>query len=341
MLGSITLLASSPDPYPAYADLRRHGPRRSPDGWVVARPADVVAALAHPALSTDPGDRPGPRGGTRWWRARMARFSDGAAHARRRSATERVLAAPEVAALGRRARHLACVTGRAATDAMALASTVPATVMAEALGLDPATAVRAAGHARALAAALAPRLGPPDPAVAGAGDAAARALAAWFGPGEEAAAAAMAVLFQTQDATAGLAGNALVAWARDPAAGPDAEARVAAALRHDPPTHWTRRTATGAVTLAGEPVAAGATVWLLLAGGGDALTNFGSGPHACPAGRLAPALAAGVVAGIADRGLVPDLAGPPAYEPRPNLRIPATVPLRPTPGRARPSLRSP
>jgi cytochrome P450 len=231
---------------------------------------------------------------------------------------------------------------------MALARSVPATVLASALGLDDAAATEAASLAGVVAAALAPRPDT-DPGRSDAdGDDAARALAALLTPvargsgsRTDAVAAAMATLVQAGDATAGLIGNALVAWARLPAGPVDPAPLVERVLRHDPPVHWTRRTGMAHTDLGGQHIEPGESLWLLLAPAGAAAgagpdpeagnpaTTFGSGPHRCPGRHLAIALARGVLAAVADRQLRPVVADPPGYEPRPNIRIPTAVALRP------------
>jgi cytochrome P450 len=342
----VTRLASSADPYPAYALLADADPWRAADGWVVTREGDVRRALECPGLlvAPVPGAAPGPAGGTvAWWQSRMARFSDGGPHARRRAGAEAIVARLDPAALERRARTLATAgldtqvaTGCTPADGMALARHAPVAAVAEELGLDPARAQEAASLTRTLTAALSPRLaapsapGDPDVAAGALGD----LLEDVAGPEAEAVAGAMGILVQAQDATAGLVGNALVAWARlargpGDRGWPEAAALVDDTIRRDPPVHWTRRTASAPTELAGRAVEAGEQVWLLLARAAATgpPPTFGSGPHACPGRPIAVALARGVLAAVADRGLAPSLPAPPGYEARPNLRIPLAIPL--------------
>lgn len=338
-------LPASADPYPTYRALAALGIHRRPGGWVVGRPADVAEALGHPHLSVAAAPEPGaPPGGARWWQARMARFTDGVAHTGRRAAVTERLADVEPRVLGDRAaarvRTLLAGGDGARADAMVAARSVPVAVLAEALGLPAAEADRAAVLTAALTAAVAPWRGP-RPVVDG--DGAARALAAVLGDAlgvdarrstaTDAVATAMGLLFQTRDATAGLAGNALVARSGKTRS-LDPGAAVGEALRHDPPVHLTRRTATAPLVLGGHRVAPGDTVVALLAAPGEPGSSgprpeptWGVGHHRCPGSEVAVALAAGVVAGVEAAGWRPE-PGRVTYEPRPNLRVPVRIPLR-------------
>jgi cytochrome P450 len=316
-------IATSPRPADHYAALRERGVHRSGDAWLVARPADVAAALDSPALTVAPATA--PVGDAACLQARMARFSDGADHARRRSAIQAVI--PDSSDLEDAA---ACATqSRAARetaktiDAMPLARTVPAAVLSVALGVAPMDADRVARATGHLCERLGLRSGPEV-------DAAARELLALLEPlapaDDEQVVAALSVLFQARDATAALIGRALLVGA---GGGADAAQWVDRALRQDPPVQCTRRTAVADVELGGVTVPAGATVWILLAaaevGPPDPPATFGSGTHACPAAPLATALARGVVAGLLADGLRPVPGQQVSYEPRANLRLPATV----------------
>ena len=145
--------------------------------------------------------------------------------------------------------------------------------------------------------------------------------------GEERAVAAVSILFQARDATAGLIGLALCAAAGHPRA--TAADLVRLAERGDPPVQCTRRVAARPVTIGGVTIPAGALVWVLLATAdrGDPWppATFGGGPHACPARLAATALARGVVGAILDVGWRPVPGQPVSYESRPNLRIPVSV----------------
>ena len=358
-----------------YAPLRYQPVHENAEGWVVARPDDVAAALSSAALIV--GTAGQPSGAARRLQTQMARFTDGPAHQRRRDLVQELL--PDAAHLERDARSMtsAEMAGcRGRWDAMDLARRVPCAVLAaslgtapEAAGTAPEAADRLAGLTGQLCVALTPRTGTglasgDGPADGGGaaerdaaeGDAAATALLAELaapvrprrpggpseadGPaavagqherggsrGEERAVAAVSILFQARDATAGLIGLALSAAAGHPQAA--AADLVRLAERGDPPVQCTRRVAARPVTIGGVTIPAGALVWILLATAdrGDPWppATFGGGPHACPARLAATALARGVVGAILDGGWRPVPGQPVSYEPRPNLRIPVSV----------------
>lgn len=155
-------------------------------------------------------------------------------------------------------------------------------------------------------------------------------------------------LTQAYEATAGLIGNTLRALARHPdlterlRAAPDlADPVIREVLRHDPPVQNTRRFIASAGTLAGQRMAAGDTVLVLLAAANrDPSANpepdrfdplrvdprvftFGAGPHACPGERLAVAIArAGVERLLAAGIALEPLAEPTTYRASANARIP-------------------
>jgi cytochrome P450 len=261
--------------------------------------------------------------------ARMARFSEGAAHGHRRALVQVLLpdaASVEWGAWSRTSAALADWRGR--RDAMDLARRVPVAVLADAAGVAPAAIDAVTQLTGELCAALAGP-GPGADGAAASGDAAAmELLAALRGrDDEERAVAAASILFQARDATAGLIGLALSAAAHPPRA--TAADLVERALRTDPPVQWTSRAAAVPVTIGGVSIPAGARVWILLAmadrGEPWPPATFGGGRHACPGRLVATALARGVVAAILDGGWRPVPGQAPGYEPRPNLRIPVSV----------------
>jgi len=361
---SLARLAASTADISRYAPLRYQPVHENAEGWVVARPDDVAAALSSAALTV--GTASQPPGAARRLQAQMARFTDGPAHQRRRELVQSLL--PDPARLERDAWSMtsAGLAGRRGRwDAMELARQVPCAVLAASLGTAPETIGAAAETAdvvpgaadvvpraadvvpRAassvadltgqLCAVLAPRSAaglasgdtPANDGDAAEGDAAATALLAEMATpdGEERAVAAVSILFQAHDATAGLIGLALCAAAGHPQA--SATDLVGLAERGDPPVQCTRRVAARPVTIGGVIIPAGALVWVLLATAdrGDPWppATFGGGPHACPARLAATALARGVVGAILDGGWRPVPGQPVSYEPRPNLRIPVSV----------------
>ena len=322
-------IATCPRPAEQYAALRAHGVHRRPDGWVVARPEDVASALTSSALNVAPPGRPAGDAGR--LRARMARFSDGPDHARRRALTEALL--PDVDAVRQAAaeRTEALLRDRTVPfDLMPLARTVPVAALATALGVSPADSDRLVTLIGRLCDALSPSLTPPDPEPDA--DLVARELVALLEPvgpwDAEQVAAVVGVLFQARDATAALIGAALLASTSDG----DGGRRLGwSSGRHD----RTRRcsapggTPSTTSTLGGVTVPRGAEVWVMLAAAERGPTSppatFGGGPHACPGSALALAIAGEVIAVTLASGLRPVPGQPVTYEPRPNLRVPARL----------------
>lgn len=294
---------------------------------MIARDEDVTAALASPALSVALPDAPG--GEASRLQARMARFSDGALHAHRRALLETVLPDAhglEAAAAG---RTTALLGGRAAGrfDVMPLARTIPVWTLSSALGVAPARLEEVVTATSRLCDALAPSLRP-GPADEDA-DLAAAELTGVLEPlgHEEHVAAGVGVLFQARDATAALIGGALLAEGAEPDGDPGP--RIERALRHEAPVQCTRRIAVADLVVGGVPVPRGAAVWVMLAAAKRSPSappaTFGAGPHACPGAALAVALARGVIASLHANGWRPVPGQSVAYEPRPNLRLPARV----------------
>ena len=312
-----------------HARLRARGVHATAEGWVVARPDDLAQAGGLQELSVAPTQARIGAAAARRLQRQMARFSDGPEHEHRRRLAKQLL--PPAAGLQDAAAQLTTTLLRTATgsfDVMPTARTVPVIVLADVLGVPaddlPAVAEATGQLCDALAPALAPPLG------TGEADAAATRLSGllapagpWPDPEHEAAAAGL--LFQARDATAALIGAALLA------ASPDVEpsTRVELALRRDAPVQCTRRTATDNVPLGGATIPRGALVWLVLAAGEQGApgppATFGTGLHACPGAAQARALAGGVLDGLAASGWQVLPGQHVQHEPRPNLRVPATL----------------
>jgi cytochrome P450 len=265
----------------------------------------------------------------------MARFSDGADHRRRRDLVMRLLPpAAEVArAAGSRANDYLC--RRAAPfDIMPMARSLPAEVLARALGLPPGVADRAAVLTGAFSDALTPWLLPrkgtgPD------ADTAAHELATLVaGLGsqdEEHVAAVIGILLQARDATAALIGTAVLAGSgpgNEPGTRRKPGQRVDQALRREAPVQCTRRTAMVDAPVGDAVIPAGAPVWIFVATaerGAVVPATFGTGPHGCPGAAHATAIARQVVA-VLDADCWHPVAGQRVdFEPRPNIRVPIRV----------------
>lgn len=315
-----------------HARLRARGVHQRDGEWVVARRGDIATALALPTMSVAvPGlqDEPAPAA-ARQMQARMARFTDPPEHTRRRALVERLL--PDPAALDAAAQEHTTALLRDCTDdvvdVMPLARTVPVLVLARALGVADGDLDAVTVATGQLCDALAPTLTPR--ARNSTGDKAARHLTDLLAPvgpwNAEQVAAAAGLLFQARDATAALIGAAVLT---EEPGGLDAAARVDATLRRHAPVQSTRRVTTDDVLLGGIPIPRWASVWLVLAAaeqGPPALpATFGAGPHACPGAAHATALARGVLTALPAARWRPVPGQPVRYEPRPNLRLPATV----------------
>ncbi|MEU5587339.1 cytochrome P450 [Streptomyces chrestomyceticus] len=302
---------------------------------------DGVREGAGPDLLTDPGWRVPPvpedvpEGTMAWLRARVARFSSGEAHARRRALAIGALGAlgvsdgPDVNAEAlrdaARVRTQELLSAPGTVEVMArVARVVPAEVLAASLGL-PVTAdtaglvgdVASAYHAHGETIPAADR-------------ALTRLVADCGGTWDEATAARIGLLVQAYDATAGLIGNAAylaltgaeagagtgTGHAPEPPPEPSADLvtdRLDQTLRTDPPVRGTLR----APVDGGDPVRVGLVT-------SDGSLAFGAGAHACPGQAHARAVAAGVLDALLARGcrlVRPDL----AYEPSVNLRVPAAL----------------
>jgi cytochrome P450 len=234
--------------------------------------ADAVrAALADEEYRMPPVDRSASTG-IAWLRASVARFTDGAPHARRRAHVTDLLAAVDPAALRTRARERTAAVLASAdgpVDVMsAIARPVPIGVLSAALAvasdLTPAVAAAARSYQ------------PHTPVTAEADAAVAALVAAFGGVADEPTAARISVLVQACDATAGLIGAAI------------RTGDVETALRDDPPARRTRR------------VRAGREVQIDLTS-----VPFGAGPHRCPGSEHATAIVLGVLDALRGWRIVP------------------------------------
>ncbi|HEY3002726.1 MAG TPA: hypothetical protein VGJ44_10290 [Kribbellaceae bacterium] len=276
--------------------------------------------LTEPRYAVVPEPEGAPYETVRWLRREVARFREGLAHTERRAAAAAVLDGLDLDRLRADAAvwtaRVVDDAARSAFDAMELvARTVPAGVLAVALGIDPPE--QAVAAVRAVAPCYQP--GTDVPAAA---DDAVRRLAGLFRPAADVTVAArIGVLVQAYDATAGLIGNAIVA-ARESGPGADAGELVRAVLRDDPPVRGTRRV---------DPAGRVHPVDLTTAGPGGGPAPFGRGAHACPGESHAVAIAEGAVGVLLVR--CEHTAGEVPYTGGEVLRIPARLMLRERGGR--------
>lgn len=100
-------------------------------------------------------------------------------------------------------------------------------------------------------------------------------------------------------------------------------------LRQHAPVQSTRRFAAHDLNLCGLLVPRGTAVWVLLGaaetGPQTPPATFGAGPNACPGSAHARALATGVLSAVRGGGWRAVPGQRVHYEPRPNLRLPASV----------------
>jgi cytochrome P450 len=318
--------------------------------WVVWHAADVERLLRTDAAVM--GFTPSPGDPAQEIQGRMARFSDGPEHERRRAIAVAALDVIDAARLGRRAAHLTrdAIAGASRVDVMALAGRIPLVVLAEALDLPRGEEALAA--IESLCQRLTPRLDDPvrpDPTTVAA------ALTTAYGPLDERTVNVASLLFQARDATAGLIGIAAHRLLGEPdRTGPITAEIIERIDRAEPAVQLTTRTTTRELAFGDVVVPAGGTVvvWLAAANGQSAAAgsrqgagpegagseddgskshhdratpsfSFGAGPHACPGRSLALEIAAGVLRAVMDRGA--RMVGDVLYEPRPNLRIPMEI----------------
>jgi len=251
--------------------------------------------------------------------ARTARFSEGREHRERRAAAQALM--PPPAAARETARLL---TGQAIAgagpflDAMPVARHVPVAALAGCLGIPEDACGRVAALVGRLCDACAPSLLPGRPGDGlgeVAGELAAVSAVACGSPG--AGEAAVGLMFQARDATAGLVGSALLRAGDHETS----QRAVEEALRRDAPVQATTRARAGT----GDPPA---LAWVVLATGGataGTAPTFGRGRHACPGHAVAAALACGVLDAFREAGWQAVPGQSVGYEPRPNLRVPHQV----------------
>jgi len=330
--------------------------------WIAASAAAVAAVLTNETCRVRPPAEPVPKGlvGTPAGDlfGRLVRMNDGVYHARTKptvSATLAMLDAAPVAGQAREAAqaliaeldpagHPACI--------MDVAFRLSAYVLAGLLGLPVVVRPDIAARAGELVGALAPGATPSAIERGGAAAsgllAAMRTLPRYRSAIPDQVANAVGFFSQSYEATAGLIGNTLVTLARHPdvrervAGEPAALASVVGEVaRYDSPVQNTRRWVAAAGVVAGQAMAEGDTVLVVLAAANrDPAANgnperfdpsrrerrvftFGAGAHACPGETLAVTIATAGVAALLAAGVLPErVAAAPAYRPSLNTRVP-------------------
>jgi cytochrome P450 len=259
----------------------------------VTQRADVVRVLADPSFGVPVA--PAGERGLAWLRSTVSRFVNGPEHARRRALVEAEIDRLDTAALrcdARRRTDGVLATASGSIDVMtAVARPVPLATLARALGVGDGEVAVAVAYTVVVGPAY--LSGVADEEV----DAAVEGLLRLLDRGEpEGSAAAIAVLAQACEATAGLIANALLLAAWEPALRGDVEKLLMEVLRRVSPLRIMRRVAPG-----GEPVTLDLDAASRDSGPGDPPLAFGSGVRPCPGAEQAMALAAGVLEALLPR----------------------------------------
>jgi cytochrome P450 len=342
-----------PGPYAYYARLRAQRPLFFDAGlnlWVAASHAVVDQALHHPALRVRPVAEPVPRAlvGTSLGEvfAQLVRMNDGSFHARHKPAVQRAAERLTNARVNEAAAAAALDLAPRA-DANAFLTMLPLQAMARVLGVAAPLLDRTTRWVDEFVQGLSAQSSPETLERA---CEAARALMAQGGAeGLDVPESAnlIALMQQSLDATAGLMGNTvcLLQHSRElGACGVSFErwrSVVAEVARWDSPVQNTRRFAAADLLLAGQSIAQGQGVLLVLASANrdEALNpepdvfdpsrrerrsmSFGAGAHGCPGERIAIEIAAEGLRTIAESGLLSRLFGRHAgFRPLPNARVP-------------------
>jgi cytochrome P450 len=374
-----------PDPYPYYAHLVAEAPLYRDEAlglWVASSAAAVTGALTEDVLCrVRPPAEPVPRAllgspaGEIF--GRLVRMTDGQDRCPLKQAVSAALASAggAVAAQesGRWARVLAAEIEPGAHPGAisSFAFELPPYVVLSLLGVPPERLAEAARWAGAFALCLAPAASPGQIAegkvaagllldllrsLLAVPEAAATGLLATlsqearrFGRDDPDAVVANAAgfLFQVYEATAGLIGNALLAFAahreicEQARAGGGLAGVVQEVQRCDPSVQNTRRFLAGPGIVAGQEMQEGDVLLVVLAAANrDPAANplpdrfapsrqdrrlftFGTGPHACPGEALATTIAAAGVEQLLRSGVDPErLAATVTYRRSANIRVP-------------------
>lgn len=344
--------ATCADPFAYYRSLREERPLFFDETlglWVASSHAVVSEAFGHVALRVRPPAEPVPKAllGTALGEvfAQLVRMTDGAFHAAHKPAVEqaaRRLRLADVALASQEAvRDL-----HARVDVNALLGALPVQAMARLLGVRGDALDDTGRWVVQFTQGIAPGASAEEVAD---GAAAAQALMAQGGAlGLAPAQAANRIAFMQQalDATSGLLGHTalMLLQAREPQVAQSLDAMrafVCEVERYCAPIQNTRRFAAEPLVLAGQAIAAGQGVLLVLASANrdEALNpqpdrfnperterrsmGFGFGRHACPGGAIAIEIAASAIHWLRAQGRLEALFGrQTGFRPLGNARIP-------------------
>ena len=357
-------------------------PGAQPGTWIASRAAVIAQVLAHPDCRVRPLAEAVPAaiagGSAGAIFGRLVRMNEGPAHASAKRALGRALAGIDPARVRDATRmHARALAARHGLPARAMLTPwmldLPTCVVAGLLGVAQAALAPLAAAVADFVRCLSPLS---DAAELARADIAARSLlasvqalmtsaaiapdgllarvraeAVLAGWDDDSAIAAnlLGLLSQTHEATAALAGNCIVALATRPQlqarlrSEPQlADALVREVARFDPPVQNTRRFVARACTIAGEALAPGDVIIVLLAAAGRdpavhaqpdafllerapaALATFGDGRHACPGQQLATTIAAAAIDSVlALPGALDGLCW--TYRASPNCRLPLFI----------------
>ncbi|HEV7506762.1 MAG TPA: cytochrome P450 [Thermoanaerobaculia bacterium] len=373
-----------PDPYPYYAHLVAEAPLYRDEAlglWIASSAAAVMGALSDDALCrVRPPAEPVPRAlvgspaGEIF--GRLVRMTDGQDRCPLKQAVSAALASIDGAAAAREsdrwARVLAAEIGPESPPGpiSSFAFELPSYAVLSLLGVPPERLAEAARWTAAFASCFSPAASPGQIAegkvaagfllellrsLIAAPEAEAGLLATLshearrFGREDPDAVVANAAgfLFQAYEATAGLTGNTLLAFAAHREVCEQARAAggllsvVQEVQRYDPSVQNTRRFLAGSGVVAGQEMQEGDVLLVVLAAANrDPAANpqpnrfdparqdrrlftFGAGPHACPGEALATTIAAAGVERLLRSGVDPKrLAERVTYRQSGNIRIP-------------------
>ncbi len=332
-----TTAVTAEDPYPYYAGLAVEHPLHF-DGdlncWVAASTHAVEEVLNNAAFHVRPVNEvvpPAMRGSALGELfSGMVRMTDGPMHASRRRSAEQLLESINVAGIASALPDLRA----APLDTLMFA--FPSRAIATLLGIAPSDVDGIEVHARALARAIAPGAQPETAAPASRAVEALSAIFAERFSDEQQRYAAIGLLFQTYDGTAGLIGNTLhhlaiaqpVIAARIVQDAPTLAGFVGEVARLDPPVHNTRRFAAADITIDDALLRENESVLVLLAAAncdpaaaGRTLT-FGAGIHACIASRLAITIASVAIKALVATGIDLATIERNGFYPSLNVRVP-------------------
>lgn len=343
-----------PDPYPYYRSLREERPLFFDESlglWVASSHAAVSAAFVHPQLRVRPPAEPVPTAllGTPAGEvfAQLVRMTDGDFHAAHKPAVEQGARRWSLADVAR-AAGLATRDLLERADANAFMARLPVQTMARLLEVPQEELADTCRWVEQFVACIAP--GASAHAVSEGAQAAAALMAQGLALGLASAQAAnrIALMQQSLDATAALLGHTVLMLRQEPScaqaatASPEAmRAFVAEVERYCGPTQNTRRFAAEALTLAGQPVAEGQAVLLVLASANrDESLNaqpdrfdperanrrsmgFGEGRHGCPGAAIAIEIVAACARQLCTQGRFDSIFGTQAgFRPLGNIRAP-------------------